>query len=80
MSLIQLPSMISAVPEIFLACAGMILLMIGVFRKTDGTGVLSMATILCFIVAIMPDFCMAAKRMRSTECSSPLVLHNFLSH
>ena len=38
MSLIQLPSMISAVPEIFLACAGMILLMIGVFRKTDGTG------------------------------------------
>ena len=53
MSLIQLPSMISAVPEIFLACAGMILLMIGVFRKTDGTGVLSMATILCFIVAII---------------------------
>ena len=56
MSLIQLPSMISASPEIFLAGAGMILLMIGVFRKTDGTGVLSMATILCFIVAIIAGF------------------------
>ena len=56
MSLIQLPSMISASPEIFLAGAGMILLMIGVFRKTDGTSVLSMATILCFIVAIIAGF------------------------
>ena len=30
--------------------------MIGVFRKTDGTWVLSMATILCFIVAIIAGF------------------------
>ena len=56
MSLIQLPSFIPASAEIFLACAGMLLLMVGVFRKTEGAGLLSMATILCFVVAIVGVF------------------------
>ena len=56
MSLIQLPSFIPASAEIFLACAGMLLLMVGVFRKTEGAGLLSMATILCFVVAIVGIF------------------------
>ncbi|MCH2630697.1 MAG: NADH-quinone oxidoreductase subunit NuoN [Nisaea sp.] len=56
MSLIQLPSFIPASAEIFLACAGMLLLMVGVFRKTEGAGLLSMATILSFVVAIVGVF------------------------
>ncbi|MBL6600808.1 MAG: NADH-quinone oxidoreductase subunit NuoN [Alphaproteobacteria bacterium] len=45
------PAMASATPEIFLAAAGMALLMLGVFRKEDATGLVSWLAIASFIVA-----------------------------
>ena len=51
MNLVQLPVFAPATPEIFLACAGMVLLMVGVFRKTEATGLVSAGTILSFLVA-----------------------------
>ncbi len=46
-----LPDLQPAVPEIFLACAGMALLMIGVFRGERSTAMVSYLAVLCFAVA-----------------------------
>jgi NADH-quinone oxidoreductase subunit N len=48
---IIVPAMASATPEIFLAAAGMALLMLGVFRKEDPTSLVSWLAIASFIVA-----------------------------
>ena len=47
----MVPAMASATPEIFLAAAGMALLMLGVFRKEDSTALVSWLSIASFIVA-----------------------------
>jgi NADH-quinone oxidoreductase subunit N len=47
----MVPAMASATPEIFLAAAGMALLMLGVFRKEDSTAMVSWLSIASFIVA-----------------------------
>jgi len=44
----------AALPEVFLACAGMILLMLGVFRGNSGTRLVLSLTVACFILA-MPN-------------------------
>jgi NADH-quinone oxidoreductase subunit N len=44
------PVMVPATPEIFLVCAGMALLMVGVFRKGDPTGLVSWLAIASLIV------------------------------
>ncbi|MBL8644171.1 MAG: NADH-quinone oxidoreductase subunit NuoN [Rhodospirillaceae bacterium] len=47
----SLPDLVPAYPELFLAAAGMLFLMIGVFRKTDSTGLLTWLSVLAMIVA-----------------------------
>jgi len=44
------PVLAPATPEIFLVCAGMALLMVGVFRKGDPTGLVSWLAIASLIV------------------------------
>ncbi len=46
-----LPDLGPAAAEIFLACAGMLLLMLGVFRTAESTRLVSLVAVLCFIVA-----------------------------
>ena len=46
-----LPDLGPAAPEIFLACAGMLLLMLGVFRAKESTRLVSYLGVLCFIIA-----------------------------
>ncbi len=46
-----IPDLAPAAPEIFLACAGMLLLMLGVFRAKEATRLVSYLAVLCFIVA-----------------------------
>jgi NADH-quinone oxidoreductase subunit N len=41
-----MPDLVPAYPEIFLACAGLVLLMIGVFRAKDSTGLLTWLAVL----------------------------------
>ena len=45
------PVMAPATPEIFLACAGMVLLMIGVFRNSDSTALVSWLAVISFTIA-----------------------------
>ncbi|NNG04414.1 MAG: NADH-quinone oxidoreductase subunit NuoN [Inquilinus sp.] len=46
-----LVDMMPALPELFLACAGMALLMIGVFRRGESTRSVSYLAVLCFAIA-----------------------------
>ncbi len=46
-----IPSLTPALPEIFLAIVGMVLLMVGVFRKQDPIGGVTALSVLAFIVA-----------------------------
>ncbi len=46
-----IPDLVPAYPEVFLALAGMVLLMIGVFRKNDSTGLLSWLAIIAMAIA-----------------------------
>ena len=43
----------AALPEVFLACAGMILLMLGVFRGNSGTRLVLSLTVACFALAFV---------------------------
>ncbi|HMA13718.1 MAG TPA: NADH-quinone oxidoreductase subunit N, partial [Kiloniellaceae bacterium] len=43
----------AALPEVFLAVAGMILLMLGVFRGKEGTRLVLSLTVGCFAVAFV---------------------------
>ena len=47
----ELPNLIPALPELFLACAGMALLLLGVFRGDGSTRLVSNLTVLAFAVA-----------------------------
>ncbi len=46
-----MPDLGPAAPEVFLACAGLLLLMIGVFRAKEATRLVSYLAVMCFIVA-----------------------------
>lgn len=46
-----MPDFGPAAPEIFLACSGLILLMLGVFREKDATRLVSYLVVSCFVVA-----------------------------
>ena len=45
------PDLGPAIPELFLACSGMLLLMIGVFRAKEATRLVSYLAVLCFVIA-----------------------------
>ena len=47
----SLSDLIPALPEVFLACAGMALLMLGVFRGNQSTRLVSYLTVLSFVIA-----------------------------
>lgn len=51
MNTLNLASLMPALPEIFLACAGMVLLMVGAFRGNEGTKLICWATVASFAVA-----------------------------
>ncbi len=51
MNTASLPVLVPAIPEIFLCCVGMVLLMVGVFRKGDSTSLISWLTIASFLCA-----------------------------
>lgn len=53
MSEFSLSSLMPILPELFLAVAGMILLIVGVFRGNGGTRIISNATICVFIIAVL---------------------------
>ena len=58
-----LPDLAPAAPEIFLACAGMLLLMLGVFRTKEATRLVSYLGVLCFIVAGLMVIALGTERL-----------------
>ncbi|NBC31813.1 MAG: NADH-quinone oxidoreductase subunit NuoN [Alphaproteobacteria bacterium] len=63
--MIDLPGLLPALPEIFLACAGMALLMIGVFHRGDATRLVSGLTVASFLVAALILIGVAEERVVS---------------
>ena len=59
----NLPDLGPAAPEIFLACAGMLLLMIGVFRAKEATRLVSYLGVLCFIIAGLMVIALGTERL-----------------
>jgi len=61
----------AALPEVFLACAGMILLMLGVFRGNSGTRLVLSLTVACFTLAF---FMIAVSMGRSEQALGGLFI------
>ena len=49
----EIPNLVPAIPELFLACAGMALLLIGVFRGDGATRMVSWLAVLAFVVTAL---------------------------
>jgi NADH-quinone oxidoreductase subunit N len=69
----SLPDLMPALPEIFLACAGMTLLLIGVFLGEKSTRIVASLAVMSFIIAgallVMGSLSAACSWPTASPCS-----------
>ena len=68
-------SLVPALPELFLACAGMVLLMAGAFRGNEGTKLICWAAVASFAVAAV--FLLGLEWERTVIFNGMFVLDQF---